>query len=1147
MEKIDRKLQSGNSALISQVFSQLVLSAQTKNSAKLEFAYLKSKCLSDSSGLINDIARLTIVELLQRNLLQIDDVLADCVTSVASTNNTVSLVKLIGSILQLQTAASSAPRQFQLSQHPLIKILQEDQRADVQMSIFNEIAHSCHSNPRAHQLHEPLYLYCLCSPLSKIELGLLRHKLWTFFIGYDEDNQTIWVLKLACWLQMENKHTELAGSLLDEALQRQLLNPGKYVDYLIFAQILVVEKMVARNADCRLVIKTLLDLLKRVAIGHSNAALLILSKAVLVCSPGYLEELLQLCLVLANHSQCKPQCYLALRSVLLHWLATPNLLTEKAMNVAQTILKLQIGRPKEPSASASPIPHHYMWMTNPDMFLNVHLANISNIPALVAGFQDAPLHFHKTNFTFLCGLLLNQQLRTEHQLNVLSMIVACSSGHQELLPTVLSLLLCKLASADDPRLHFAILKALPAMARLKDNTPKVIATIRAISQQAPDLKDFALRLLYDTWEVDNSAYWALEEAAMQRSAAPKGLEMERQISRAFIFRQLTERRPELYGKDLVASLSQILNECTGLEGAVPTALALEGIQGLCKAEIIDIVTTWKTLSPKFRLDTRVAVIKSLCALIGEIPNLEYAHSFDKLLDEVVAHLWSYVAESEHVEVQNAAFQALSAFSLETISRHIPSAYLADHNDKEAVIVTVCFYWLVGFSGKIWVSFLSEHPCKEAARDFLTKLVAAEVDNYLKFVYQLKAQREPVNYLALPAHSIVRALTEFIKHHFLKVKNWKDPAKDQLFMNCLKVLSTKYSKPLPPLDWSFLLELVHDPALKSHCLSLAAHQAVLSGSARRLVETYIIGITEAPQFESAIQVYRNLIHIANSIQPVVLKPFFQNSLHSLLESAQLELVLTHVSEVLQAKDVQEVNKHTIEEVITELIFVADAHSQSFLSLLGCVEAFSPQALTKIVTATPQKVGQKEFEKILKITCSISKKTASSAPLAWLNHMFALAYHNKIDLLVYVDELKSVLKQRATHEDSPAWLNDRFGEIQVKVADGCDIKETEQLCDILAIAVVFLSGLHVILPSGHINSIKYAFPAALSFLLDQLAWGLYTTQILEWMHYMSSSESISEEYRNIFGWTLAGLRHQEEFSRGSRWTKYLDCRLCTVDAV
>lgn len=94
---------------------------------------------------------------------------------------------------------------------------------------------------------------------------------------------------------MQNKHAELAAVLLDEALQRQQLKPGQHVEHLILAQVLVVEKMIAHNADCGLVIKTLLDLLKTHVIGQSNAALLILSKAVLVCSPSCLEDLLELC------------------------------------------------------------------------------------------------------------------------------------------------------------------------------------------------------------------------------------------------------------------------------------------------------------------------------------------------------------------------------------------------------------------------------------------------------------------------------------------------------------------------------------------------------------------------------------------------------------------------------------------------------------------------------------------------------------------------------------------------------------------------------------------------------------------------------------------------------------------------------------
>lgn len=70
-------------------------------------------------------------------------------------------------------------------------------------------------------------------------------------------------------------------------------------------------------------------------------------------------------------------------------------------------------------------------------------------------------------------------------------------------------------------------------------------------------------------------------------------------------------RPELYGKDLVAHLSKILNECTSSYNAIAASLAIEGIRHLCKAEIIDVVTTWATLSPKFKSDNRTPVIKRL--------------------------------------------------------------------------------------------------------------------------------------------------------------------------------------------------------------------------------------------------------------------------------------------------------------------------------------------------------------------------------------------------------------------------------------------------------------------------------------------------------------------------------------------------------
>lgn len=60
---------------------------------------------------------------------------------------------------------------------------------------------------------------------------------------------------------------------------------------------------------------------------------------------------------------------------------------------------------------------------------------------------------------------------------------------------------------------------------------------------------------------------------------------------------------------MVTHLSKILNECSHGDGALPTAIALEGIKILYKAEVVDIISTWKTLSPKFEGDMRLPVIR----------------------------------------------------------------------------------------------------------------------------------------------------------------------------------------------------------------------------------------------------------------------------------------------------------------------------------------------------------------------------------------------------------------------------------------------------------------------------------------------------------------------------------------------------------
>lgn len=68
-------------------------------------------------------------------------------------------------------------------------------------------------------------------------------------------------------------------------------------------------------------------------------------------------------------------------------------------------------------------------------------------------------------------------------------------------------------------------------------------------------------------------------------------------------------RPELYGREIVAYFSEIINKCTDKGGALATALAIDGITALCNGGVIDIESTCNELMPIFDKEERVLVIK----------------------------------------------------------------------------------------------------------------------------------------------------------------------------------------------------------------------------------------------------------------------------------------------------------------------------------------------------------------------------------------------------------------------------------------------------------------------------------------------------------------------------------------------------------
>ena len=60
--------------------------------------------------------------------------------------------------------------------------------------------------------------------------------------------------------------------------------------------------------------------------------------------------------------------------------------------------------------------------------------------------------------------------------------------------------------------------------------------------------------------------------------------------------------------DLARIISETLNNCTNEQGEIASSEALLGIAALCRAKIIDIISAWKTLAPRFDNENRPRVI-----------------------------------------------------------------------------------------------------------------------------------------------------------------------------------------------------------------------------------------------------------------------------------------------------------------------------------------------------------------------------------------------------------------------------------------------------------------------------------------------------------------------------------------------------------
>ncbi|XP_044516611.1 focadhesin isoform X2 [Gracilinanus agilis] len=212
-----------------------------------------------------------------------------------------------------------------------------------------------------------------------------------------------------------------------------------------------------------------------------------------------------------------------------------------------------------------------------------------------------------------------------------------------------------------------------------DSSQVCVAQILRVIQvlgNTPQLRAVTLRLMTSLWEKQDRVYPELQRF-MALSDVPslsvgKEIQWEKLIAKAASIRDICRQRPYQHGADMLAAISQVLNECTKPDQATPAALVLQGLHALCQAEVVCIRSTWSALSPKLSCDTRPLILKTLSELFALVPSLTVNTSeYENFKVQVLSFLWSH-SQSKDPTVATAAYKSLSAFgSEEHTILHLP--------------------------------------------------------------------------------------------------------------------------------------------------------------------------------------------------------------------------------------------------------------------------------------------------------------------------------------------------------------------------------------------------------------------------------------------------------------------------------------------
>ncbi|NXG81666.1 FOCAD protein, partial [Stercorarius parasiticus] len=362
---------------------------------------------------------------------------------------------------------------------------------------------------------------------------------------------------------------------------------------------------------------------------------------------------------------------------------------------------------------------------------------LSSVKSLLPVTTQVPAHV----FLLLAYLLIQENGDSLRDVLQATMEIAKADCSQ--VPNLIPVLIFKLGRPLEPALYRDILYTLPTLGVHKVCVAQILHAIHMLGS-APKLRAIALRLMTSLWEKQDRIYPELQKflamSDMPSLSVDKDAQWEKLIAKAACIRDICRQRPYQHGADMLAAISQVLNECTKPDQASPAAIVLQGLQALCESEVVCIRSTWNALSPKLSCDTRPLILKALNELFALVPSLTVnTNEYEKFKAHVMSFLWNNTQNKDAV-VAISAYKSLSSFgSEEHRILHLPEQARpevdpleeADMNEDEEDKEVDLFV-----PGSSYIKLLSLTPPSVlgAFEEFAASLVKQEMTNMPRGVY-----------------------------------------------------------------------------------------------------------------------------------------------------------------------------------------------------------------------------------------------------------------------------------------------------------------------------------------------------------------------------------------------------------------------------